>query len=160
MSQLYLDLDGVLADFDKAAEAQLGTNNIYKYEFIHGPKVFWEKLHSDANFFRNLPKMDGADFLWASVSKLHPKILTALPKTGAERVDVQKRAWVKKNFPYANDVITCRTEEKPNYCKPGDILIDDRAVNRASWKEKGGLYILHTSAANTVVTLKSLGIID
>jgi hypothetical protein len=86
-------------------------------------------------------------------------ILTALPKTGAETVDEQKRAWVAWKFGSYVPVITCKTVEKPNYCKPGDILIDDRAVNRDAWIAKGGTYIIHTTAERTIGTLKALGII-
>jgi hypothetical protein len=90
---------------------------------------------------------------------LDPIILTALPREGAEKVDRQKRQWVRDYFG-EYEVITCQTKDKPNYCKPGDILIDDRAVNRDRWIKKGGTYIIHTTAARTVGALQALGIID
>lgn len=157
--KLYIDLDGVLADFDKAAEAQLQTNNIYKFEFIWGDKVFWERMNAKEDFFRTLPKTPDANHLWAKIEHLKPTILTALPRTNPERVDAQKRAWVKANFGDV-PVVTCKTEHKPEYCNPGDILIDDRAVNRDAWIKKGGTYVIHTSAANTLTTLRALGVIN
>jgi 5'(3')-deoxyribonucleotidase len=154
-----VDLDGVLADFDKSAEAIVGTDNTYKFEFIWGPDVFWKKLNAKPNFFRDLETMPDALYLWNAIKKFNPAILTALPKVDGERVDSQKRAWVGKRFP-GTEVITCITEDKPKFCKPGDILIDDRAVNRDAWIAAGGTFIIHTSAANTVTTLRALGIID
>ena len=156
---LYLDLDGVLADFDKAAGERMGTDNIYKYEFVWGQAKFWEKINVDPDFFAELEVMPDAWDLMGAVSHLNPIILTALPRTGAEMVDKQKRRWVDDNFG-AYDVIACQTKDKPNFCQPGDILIDDRAINRDAWIKKGGTYIIHTTAARTIGTLQALGIID
>jgi 5'(3')-deoxyribonucleotidase len=156
---IYVDLDGVLANFDKAAERQLKTDNIYKYEFVWGPNKFWTEMNKDPLFFRDLELMPDAKHLWAKIEHMEPVILTALPRTNASRVAEQKCSWVLNNFGSKVAVVTCPTADKPNYCKPGDILIDDRAVNRDAWIAAGGTYIIHTSAANTVTTLKALGII-
>jgi hypothetical protein len=157
--KLYIDLDGVLADFDKSAEAILKTNNIYKYEFIWGPDKFWERINTKPTFFRDMELKADARHLWAKVMHLAPIILTALPRDNGERVDAQKRAWVKALIDPNADVITCPTKDKPKFCQPGDILIDDRAVNRDAWIAKGGLYIIHTNTIDTLTTMRSLGII-
>lgn len=157
---IYLDYDGVLADFDKAAEQALGTDNIYKYEFVWGPDKFWERLNENPYFFRELSLRRDARKLWEGVSHLDPIILTALPRENGERVNQQKRAHIAENFQLQGDrVITCPTKDKPNFCKPGDILIDDRAVNRDAWIAKGGIYIIHTDAFKTLIALNALGII-
>lgn len=160
---IYVDLDGVLADYDKAANAALRTDNHYKFEFIWGAEAYWKRLHAQGNFFASLERMPDARMLWAALCRIDlassPVILTALPKTGAESVDKQKRQWVKDQIQHDAPVITCKTVEKPDYCKPGDILIDDRAVNRAAWMHKGGTYIIHTDVERTIGTLKALGII-
>jgi hypothetical protein len=157
--QLYVDLDGVLFDFDKAAGAALRTDNIYKYEFVWGAKKFWDGLNDNSSFFRDLPLMFDAYHLWTQINHLDPIILTALPSTGADRVCAQKREAVAENFGSDVRVITCATKEKPEYCQPGDIIIDDRATNRDAWMERGGIYLLHTSAVNTITALEALGII-
>jgi 5'(3')-deoxyribonucleotidase len=158
--KLFIDLDGVLADFDKSAEAILKTDNIYKYEFIWGPDKFWENINRYPDFFLDLPLKDDARHLWAKVDHLDPTILTALPRENGDRVDYQKRQWVLKNFKISGDrVITCPTKDKPKFCSPGDILIDDRAVNIDAWKDKGGIYIIHTNTIDTLTTMRSLGVI-
>jgi 5'(3')-deoxyribonucleotidase len=156
---LYLDLDGVLADFDKAAGAAMGTDNIYKYEFVWGSDKFWDKINEDPGFFANLNPMPDCWDLFHPVCHLNPVILTAIPSTNGERVAKQKREWVED---YLGDytVITCLTKDKPKFCQPGDILIDDRAVNRDAWVAKGGTYIIHTTAARSIGALQALGIID
>jgi hypothetical protein len=156
---LYIDLDGVLADFDKAAGALMGTDNIYKYEFIWGANKFWKKLNVDEEFFATLEPTWDCFNLLNPVDHLEPVILTALPRDNAERVDAQKRKWVLEHLG-DYEVITCQTKDKPNYCAPGSILIDDRAINRDAWVAKGGTYIIHTTAERTIGTLRALGIID
>jgi hypothetical protein len=157
---IYVDLDGVLADYDSAANEALGTDNHYKYEFIWGAETYWKRLHAKGDFFSRLALMPGAKLLWHTVKPYGAKILTALPRTGAESVDRQKRTWVKNLIDYKAEVITCKTVEKPKYCEPGDILIDDRAINRDAWIAKGGTYIIHTDAERTIGTLMALGIIN
>jgi hypothetical protein len=91
-------------------------------------------------------------------SHLEPTILTALPRENGERVDEQKRAWVKATYrPDPGHHLS--TKDKPKFCEPGDVLIDDRAVNRDAWIEKGGLYIIHTNTVDTLTTMRTLGII-
>jgi hypothetical protein len=156
---LYLDLDGVLADFDRLAGEALGTNNIYKYEFVWGQKKFWEKINGLGDFFGQLAPTEDCWELLDAVEHLDPIILTALPSTNADAVAKQKREWVNLHLGDL-DVITCMTKDKPDYCKPGDILIDDRAINRDRWIEKGGTYIIHTSAERSIAALQALGVID
>jgi 5'(3')-deoxyribonucleotidase len=137
----------------------MGTDNIYKYEFVWGTGKFWEKINEDPGFFVNLEPMPDMWDLLEPVNHLKPVILTAIPSTNGEKVAKQKREWVE-DYLGEYQVITCLTKEKPNFCKPGDILIDDRAVNREAWLAKGGLYIIHTSAARSIGALQALGIID
>lgn len=153
-------MDGVLADFDASAELILKTDNIYKYEFVWGPKAFWDKLNTQPYFFRDLDPKEDMKLLWVNVAHLNPVVLTALPKTNGENVEQQKRQWLYKHLRLGVDnVICCKTHEKPNFCKPGDIIVDDRATNRDAWLAAGGTYVIHTSAINTITTLKALGII-
>jgi hypothetical protein len=157
---IYVDLDGVLFDYDTAANKVLKTDNHYKYEFIWGADKYWQRLHEKKDFFETLPLMPGAGRLWSAVKPYGAKILTALPKSNPDPVDRQKRQAVKDKIDWRAEVITCSTLEKPNFCKPGDILIDDRAVNRDAWIAKGGIYIIHTDADQTIGTLRALGVID
>ena len=158
---IYVDLDGVLANYDAAANAALNTDNHYHYEYVWGPELYWKRLHASGDFFANLKPYAGAKFFWNTMKATgHPMaVLTALPKTKSEAVDKHKRAWVKEYIDGQAKVITCMTVEKPNYCQPGDILIDDRAVNRDAWIKAGGTYVIHHNLNDTLATLRSLGVI-
>lgn len=156
---IFLDMDGVLADFDAGACEALGTDNSYKWEWIHGAKAFWAKLNENPNFFGDLPPMPDALHLFGAVRHLNPVVLTALPKADADDVDEQKRSWIARYFGDGIQVITCLTSEKPDFCAPGDILVDDRSVNKLKWEERGGRYITHTSAKSTIQELREWGVI-
>lgn len=158
MAKIYLDMDGVLADFDAGARTILDTDNTYKWEFVHGANEFWRRLNAYSNFFGALPLMPGArDLVQAIVTAGRaPVILTALPKKDDVDVASQKKQWIARHFgPF--EVITCMTDEKPRYCDRGDVLVDDRAVNRHAWEAKGGTFILHTSAEISIMKLSGLG---
>lgn len=153
---LYLDLDGVLADFDTGANHVLGCDSHYKFSFVHGDEKMWDTLNAADEFFYNLPPMPDAGHLWDSVRHLNPIILTAVPKENPEASARQKRAWVAENLGIDVQVITCRTYEKPNYCLPGDILVDDRTVNAKLWNARGGDFIWHIDAISTLGKLQYL----
>lgn len=159
MSRLFLDLDGVLADFDAGARLMCGTDNSYKFEFVYGQGEFWRCINRDPDFFLHLSPMPDAHILFNEVRHLRPIILTALPHTGAERVDRHKRTWVRQHLGDEVQVITCLTKDKPNYCKPGDVLVDDRAINRERWLGAGGRFVVHTSAKQTLDELENMGMI-
>lgn len=156
---IYFDLDGVLADFDVLAEQVVGTDNIYKFEWLHGEEAFWSRINEKTDFFASLPMMCGAREMLEHTRHLETAILTALPKSRPEDVDRQKRDWVRRNISYHMPVITCLTKDKPNYCQPGDILIDDRSLNRAAWERAGGQYIVHLNATDTINALRRLEVI-
>jgi hypothetical protein len=156
VGRLFLDLDGVLADFDEGARRILGTDNSYKWEWIHGTENFWGMLNAAPEFFFNLPMMPDARYLWSNVEYLKPTILTALPKSGAQDVDRQKRLWVAEHLGLNVPVITCLTHEKPAYCEPGDVLVDDRTVNAKAWTGQGGVFVHHETAHKSLGHLNGL----
>ncbi|ESY41890.1 hypothetical protein X747_14565 [Mesorhizobium sp. LNJC384A00] len=151
-------MDGVLADFDQRAQMLCETDNIYRYEFKNGPKAFWAKLNSDPMFFANLqPTSDMEVLVEAALDTgLDIAVLTALPKRDAHDVASQKTQWVNEYVGPGIPVICCLTTEKPSYCKPGDILVDDRALNEDAWVAAGGVFIHHVSARRSVARLLEL----
>jgi 5'(3')-deoxyribonucleotidase len=155
---IYFDMDGVLADFDKAAEAVLGVSG-HKFAFTHGDAEFWRRVDAVPDFFLGFDLMPGARALWNATKGRQRAILTALPKTGADNVARQKRGWVASYLGPEVTVITCLTKEKPNYCRPGDILIDDRNVNLAAWEAAGGIFIHHERVTDTLIRLGQLGLV-
>ena len=144
--QLYLDADGVLADFDKGATAALGLHP-KAYEKRHGIARFWRKLASAPDFYFGLPLMADAMELFEAVEHLHPVILTGMPR-GNWAAD-QKVRWAARYFP-GTRIITTMARDKRNHAKEGDVLVDDQERHRHLWEEAGGIFIHHKNAADTI----------
>lgn len=147
--QLFLDCDGVLADFEAGATAVLGSAPS-AFQDRHGPGRFWRKLATAPDFYFSLPLMPDARELFDAVRHLDPIILTGLPR-GGWAAD-QKVRWAAEHFP-GTRIITTMARDKRDHAKPGDVLVDDMLKHRHLWEEVGGVFVHHTSAADTIEQL-------
>lgn len=152
-ARIYLDCDGVLADFDAGATTLLGMAP-GAFERRHGLGRFWAALARAPGFFDGLPLMPDAMILFEAVRHKQPVILTGLPR-GAW-AEPQKRAWAARHFPGV-EVITTSAALKREHCHPGDALVDDRDRYRRLWEAEGGVFIHHKDAASSIVALKRGG---
>jgi 5'(3')-deoxyribonucleotidase len=155
--QLFVDLDGVLADFDAHYESISGMRPDRSAE----PPDFWYQINKTPTFFRDLPIMPGARDLWnrISVRLRHPLaagifheapiVLSGVPDK-VPQAAAQKRAWVAEHFGSDIAVLTCKSEDKCLHGNPGDVLIDDWPKYQHLWEDMGGVFILHTSIDDTV----------
>jgi hypothetical protein len=149
MKRLYLDVDGVLADFNLGFQTKFDLS-CEDYETLHGTKAFWQTIRNDLNFFGTLPLMPDALELYNAVKHLRPILLTGVPFGGwAEQ---QKFGWRDMHFPGV-PMVTCRSKDKALYCQPGDILVDDITTYKHLWEAAGGIYIVHTSANQSIKEL-------
>lgn len=149
MRRLYLDCDGVLADFDKGAAAVLGLPP-RAFEKRHGLGRFWQRLAMAPDFYFGLPLMDDALELFEAVRHLGPVILTGLPR-GNWAAD-QKVRWAAKHFP-GTRIITTMARDKRDHAREGDVLVDDQTRHRERWEEVGGVFVHHTSARESLAQL-------
>lgn len=170
---LFLDCDGVLADFDKDAEQVFGVSarewednqaNLYEGEFgKEGARdkandEFWARLVQTPDFFFNLDPMPDAELLWNTVQHLNPIIITGCPEGGW--AEVQKHRWIRKHFGRRVSMITCASREKSLFCEPGDIIVDDWARHRPKWEQRGGIWVHHENAENSIKQLVELGVLE
>jgi hypothetical protein len=158
--QVFLDCDGVLADFDAYASELLGMPvNEYVREKHNNAKL-WELLYSHDDYFFKLPVMSDAQELVDGVKALgfSPIILTGIPsKGGSDWAIDQKTRWASQHFPEL-DIICCKSREKAFHMLPGmhNVLIDDWQKWQHIWEEHGGSFILHTSAKQSLKELHDL----
>ena len=151
--QIFLDCDGVLADFDAGAEAILGLRPS-AFEKRYGAREFWKRLALADDFFGSLPPMADAMELYDAVRHRSPIILTGLPR-GAW-AEPQKRRWAERHFPGV-PVITTMAALKHEHRHPGDVLVDDRDKHRHLWEREGGLFIRHKTARISIEELRVKG---
>jgi hypothetical protein len=150
--QLYLDCDGVLADFDRGAEQVLGVPPPV-YEARHGRARFWDRLAQAPEFFFHLPLMPGATELFAAVRHLHPIILTGLPR--GDWAASQKVRWAAHHFP-GTKIITCLAADKRDHCTHGDVLVDDTLKYRHLWEDAGGIFVQYGDVRQVLQELAGL----
>jgi hypothetical protein len=148
--RLYLDCDGVLADFEKGANAALGMPP-KAFEKRHGVGRFWAKLASTPDFYFSLPLLPDALSLYEAVKHLDPVILTGLPR-GNWAAD-QKVRWAAQHFPGVR-IITTMARDKRDHAKEGDVLVDDQGKHRHLWEGAGGIFVHHRNAETTIGELK------
>jgi hypothetical protein len=150
--QLFVDLDGVLADFDAHYETQFGIRSSKLTD-----DVDWLKVRAIAGFYLSMPPMSDAMDLWAHVAPHRPTVLTGTPPKVEEAAE-NKRAWVRQHLGPGVPVICCRSSEKSLHMRPGDILVDDWEKYRHLWIARGGRWVTHVTAKQTISQLRSLGI--
>lgn len=154
MRQLFVDMDGVLADFDAHHEATFG----YRSDKL-ADNVDWDAVRGVKDFYLNIPPMADLQQLWERIGPLNPIVLTGVPWSVVEAPE-NKRAWVRKNLGSHVEVRCCKSAEKCLHARPGDILIDDWEKYKHKWIEVGGVWITHTSAAETIRQLDQLDLLD
>jgi 5'(3')-deoxyribonucleotidase len=154
---VYVDMDGVLADFF-GAWAKLDGKDHYKD--IDNPQQKLQLVRDHPTFWIELPVLSGAGKLLGAVKKYAGKYkICSTPLTGDPNSEPQKREWVKKHLhAFApNEVII--THNKAAHAKQSDgtpnILIDDFGKNIKAWEAAGGIGIKHENE-NVDRTIKLL----
>ena len=149
---LFLDCDGVLADFDTGAKALLGMTPT-AFEKRHGRSEFWKRLARHGNFYGHLQEMPDAQLLFKAVKHLKPTILTGLPL--GTWAAPQKERWAAEHFPGV-PIITTMAAKKHLHMERGDVLVDDRDRHRHLWEGAGGVFVHHRNAEDSIRQLAEI----
>lgn len=80
--KLFVDMDGVLADFDRGYNAAFGIQSS-----IHNDHVDWKAVRAHEGFYLNLPPMPDLEELWAFIAPLNPIVLTGIPSSVEEAAE-------------------------------------------------------------------------
>jgi len=145
INTIHLDMDGVLADFDRFVLERMGRT----FPHQEGPsdREMWDFLAKVDHLYYQLEPTPYALELYNYCSAIaQVKILTAIPRrTTMPHAEQDKREWIAE-FIDANVHVAIGpySRDKWKHATPGDILIDDRSDNIQAWIEKGhGHGILH-----------------
>lgn len=151
MRNLFLDMDGVLADFDSHYPAVFGHDHR-----TTDMDIMWDNINNHPTFFFDIPPFEGTVKFYDELRDLKPIILTACPKTNYQQVAKQKRDWIRHHLD--PDAWVFPVMGGHNKClfmhKEGDILVDDHQKNLKPWTMAGGISILHT---HFDITLNRIG---
>ena len=128
----------MLADFEQGI-----VKKFKKYPHELNEHMMWNVLRKSKTFYENLEWMPEGKELWERIKIFNPIILTGCPLNYPSAVE-QKLNWCARELGRNVQVITCKTKEKPDYCKKGDVLIDDRDIIMEQWIANGGNYVLYS----------------
>lgn len=159
MLTVYLDMDGVLADFDKKTIELIGK----RLRDFPTSKDGWDAINHVPEIYSLLEPMPDADELVAGVFQLQQLyrfnigVLTAIPRIGRiPDAKIHKRNWIEIYYPklLRDFNIGPYAVDKQKHCRKGDVLIDDSEKNIPQWNDAGGYGILHTSAEKSLAELE------
>ncbi len=159
---VYLDMDGVLADFFGGVEKMYGVEH-------------WKELTNDktkdlkkevidritgTNFFATLPKFDSADALIQMIKKFTGgkfSINTSPLRGDHSNSAKYKKLWIQNNIEQPDDIVV--TGRKESYAKDKgtgtpNILIDDRPANIQKWQSAGGYGILYQANRDSLTKVQ------
>jgi hypothetical protein len=156
---VFLDMDGVLADFDRFAIEKLGK----KFDTFPDSASAWAAMKEYEDVYFHLePMIDASNLVNGIYSlqnnfKFRIAVLTAIPKIGRiPNARQDKIYWLSRHFPalLGDFNIGPHAEHKQYHCRALDVLIDDSEKNIPQWESKGGYGILHTTAEDSLSRLQ------
>ena len=144
-TKIYVDMDGVLADFFGAWAKLMGKSS---YRDIKDVTAGLQKIKDTDNFWLKLPLTKNAYNLLSIIAQVKGEYyILSSPLPGDPNSDPHKRQWVKKNlsnFPPKDVIITSNKEKyAQNDDGTSNILIDDYGVNISKWEAAGGIGFKH-----------------
>lgn len=147
--QVFVDLDGVLADYEAGFLRQFGCTTA---ELEARGENLWDAIGSVPDFYENLEPFESTHGFWGELEELcvfhgiDPVVLTSAGETYFSQCARSKRRWVEKHLgEHVLFVPVKGGRRKASYAQRAtDVLIDDWHPNCVAWGKAGGTAILHT----------------
>jgi phosphoglycolate phosphatase-like HAD superfamily hydrolase len=158
IKKIYLDMDGVLADFQKKFTGYYGFLSLAKRDRKEWSKD-WEDFILNKKGFEDLDLFPDARELVAFIRR-YPINVEILSSSGGQKfhdeVTAQKIKWLKAHeFNYKANIVSGRKYKK-EYANDSVILIDDTEDIIQDFNNAGGHGILHRNVDQTLEKLKDL----
>lgn len=151
--KIYVDMDGVLADFFARYKAIMSPDAERK-----DYRKYWQPFIDGKNFETLAPMPDlqlGLEFLDSFDCPVEILGSTARPDCYDELVR-QKTIWLNKHNIQYPAIFVPGKRFKQDYAEPNAVLIDDTTSNINQWIERGGIGILHTSWEKTIDEINNI----
>lgn len=155
MPDVYLDMDGVLADFfgEWAKMAGVTSGNWKDIPPANIDPTLDKMIGTD--FFDRLPKFPTTDSLVNIVKNVFGsfKILSSPLRGDHQNSKVQKIKWIKRELKQQPEDIIIASNKDRYAVKPDgtpNILIDDRGKNIEGWRSRGGFGIKYQADEDSI----------
>ena len=147
---VYLDMDGVIADFFGGVEQMYGVKHWKELTSVKtGGELKQEVIDriTGSDFFSTLPKFTTTESLIDIIKKFTGgkfSILTSPLRGDHDNSAKWKKVWINQNIEQPQEtIVTGRKEKYAVTDGVQNILIDDRPVNIERWQGRGGYGILY-----------------
>lgn len=154
-TKIYLDMDGVIADFEKRYEAlyHMHPREAEKHQQFN--KFFDEFIATKQ--FATLDLMPGAVVGMNYLNTLGIPVEILSSTASQERYDAiskQKRTWLQiNNITYKENFVPGK-RFKYQFATPDSVIIDDTESVIRDWRKAGGIGILHKDWSTTISILR------
>ena len=160
---VYIDMDGVLADFFGGVEKLYGVGHWKELNADNKLDLKQEVINriSGTDFFATLPKFESSGELISMIKEFtggNFSINTSPLRGDHENSSKYKKLWIQNNIDQPDEIII--TGRKESYAKDKasgtpNILIDDRPVNIQRWQNAGGYGILYQANRDPLSKVKT-----
>lgn len=152
IKKIYIDMDGVLADFDGGLLEFLGIEPRPQEDQPEDYQIrMWQAIRDYGHFYYDLKPMEGAIEAFIILYEKYGdacEILTGCPKDerGIIHAREDKIKWVRKYLSEKIKINLVLSRDKQLFAKGKEyILIDDYNLNLSQWRAAGGTEIAFTS---------------
>jgi len=156
ISMIYLDMDGVIADFAKRYKDVFSITKRQSNRDSHFYKYF-DKFIADKQF-ETLDLMPGAEeglqFLRKHLTVPTQILSSTSDESRYDEVSRQKKIWLNLHNITFTPIFVPGKQHKKDYARPDTIIIDDTESVIDDWKKAGGIAILHKDWPTTLAILK------
>jgi hypothetical protein len=154
MNKLYVDMDGVLCDFDGQCRRQFEGSEeedlqpketISEWKTRIGSNQFWKRIRETEGFWSTMePNEPEIVQVWTRMSSMYPHIaILSSPDERDPACIPGKEAWVREHL--GPSVLRIYESEKYKYACPKSVLVDDFTKQTEPWEKMGGKAVLFTA---------------
>jgi hypothetical protein len=152
---IYLDMDGVIANFEKRYLELFGVTpaNTRNNKEFGG---FFDKFIEDGHFATLELMPDAMQLVMALRNALPPtQILSSTANTKRHKeISEQKIVWLEnQGIDFGRNLVPGK-ELKKKYARTDTLIIDDTESVIDDWRAAGGVAILHKNVQDTLIQLK------
>lgn len=147
-TEIYVDMDGVLADFFTEWGKLMKVDNWWDINDKHNIDDALQKIRDTDNFWLDLPLTKNAKNLLNLIKQVKGSyIILSSPLPGDKNSEPHKREWIEKNLKFFPPKQVLIRHDKETFATQPDgtpnILIDDYGVNVRKWEANGGVGFKH-----------------